>query len=150
MKHLYSPLPLFIYLFTSNSLQKRELKWLLEAILPAPLQSMQDGLTECISLLDPQEDGSTLALSSLRSEALKGFVVRMGERITKGELLIRLRGLGNSRKGYNISIADQGIYLQQVHTYLPLKHFLTRSSILRTISLKLLIYSKTHSMKSMH
>jgi len=71
-------------------------------------------LTECISLLDPQEDGSTLALSSTRSETLKGFVVRMGERITKGELLVRLSGLGSVRKGHNISIATQGIVLQQV------------------------------------
>jgi Rogdi leucine zipper containing protein len=71
-------------------------------------------LTECITLLDPHEDGSTLALSSTRSETLKGFIVRMGERITKGELLIRMTGLGSLRRGHNISIANEGIVLQQV------------------------------------
>ena len=77
------------------------MKWLIETVFEAPFQSTQDGLTECIALLDPQEGGSTLALSSTRSEALKGFVVRMGERIIKGELLIKLTGLSSSKKGYN-------------------------------------------------
>jgi hypothetical protein len=65
-------------------------------------------------LLNPQEGGSTLALSSTRSEALKGFVVRMGEEVTKGELLIKLPGLGSSRRGCNLSILNEGIILEQV------------------------------------
>lgn len=81
-----------------------------------PLRSTQDGLTECIALLDPQEGGSTLALSSTRSEVLKGFVVRMGERIMKGELLIKLSGLGSSKRGYNLSITNEGIILEQVRS----------------------------------
>jgi hypothetical protein len=91
---------------------------LIETVLAPPLQSTQDGLTECIALLDPQEDGSTLALSSTRSEALKGFVVRMGERIIKGELWIRLSGLGSTKKGFNLSIGNEGIVLSQVRTVL--------------------------------
>jgi hypothetical protein len=71
---------------------------------------------ECIALLDPQEGGSTLALSSTRSETLKGFVVRMGEKIFKGELLIKLSGLGSSKRGYNMSIANEGIILEQVRS----------------------------------
>jgi len=90
------------------------LKWLIETVFKQPLASTQDGLTECIALLDPQEGGSTLALSSTRSETLKGFVVRMGERIIKGELLIKLSGLGSSKKGYNMSITNEGIVLDQV------------------------------------
>ena len=91
------------------------MKWLLEDIFKQPLESTQDGLTECIGLLDPQENGSTLALSSTRSEILKGFIVRMGERVMKGELMVRLFGLGNLKRGYSISIANEGIVLEQVH-----------------------------------
>jgi hypothetical protein len=87
---------------------------LLETVFSQPLQSAQDGLTECIALLDPQEGGSTLALSSTRSEVLKGFVVRMGERIIKGELLIKLIGLGGPKKGCNVSVSNGGIILPQV------------------------------------
>lgn len=83
-------------------------------MLPSPLQATQDGLTECVALLDPREDGSKLPLSSTRSETLKGFVERMGERIVRGELLIKMFGLGGLRKGCNVSIANQGIVLQQV------------------------------------
>ena len=38
----------------------------------------------------------------------------MGERIIKGELLIKLSGLGSSKKGYNMSITNEGIVLDQV------------------------------------
>ena len=37
-----------------------------------------------MALLAPEEAGSTLALSSLRSESVKGFVTRVGTRIVKG------------------------------------------------------------------
>lgn len=37
-----------------------------------------------MALLAPEEPGSTLALSSLRSESVKGFVTRIGTRIVKG------------------------------------------------------------------
>jgi hypothetical protein len=93
---------------------------LIETVFAQPFESTQDGLTECIALLDPQEGGSTLALSSTRSEALKGFVVRMGEKIIKGELLIKLGGLGNSKRGYSMSVTETGIVLEQVTFFLAL------------------------------
>ena len=87
---------------------------MVETVFAQPLQSTQDGLTECIALLDPQEGGSTLALSSARSETLKGFVVRMGEKIIKGDLLIKLAGLSSSKRGYSMSVTEEGIVLEQV------------------------------------
>jgi len=48
------------------------------------LTALKEGLQECVALLAPQEPGSTLALSSLRSESVKGFVTRIGTRIIKG------------------------------------------------------------------
>ena len=41
-------------------------------------------MEECVKLLAPAEPGSTLVLSSLRSESVKGFVTRIGTKIVKG------------------------------------------------------------------
>ncbi|KAI4274516.1 MAG: hypothetical protein L6R38_006085 [Xanthoria sp. 2 TBL-2021] len=60
-----------------------ELEWLLEALQEA-LPSLKSGLEECLALLTPQEPGTTLALSTHRSETIKGFVTRVGTRIVKG------------------------------------------------------------------
>lgn len=48
------------------------------------LASLREGLHECAALLEPKEPGSTLVLSSLRSENVKGFVTRVGTKIVKG------------------------------------------------------------------
>jgi len=63
--------------------QARELDWLLVQ-LRETLQSLKAGLEECAALLAPTENGSTLVLSSVRSESLKGLVTRVGTRIVKG------------------------------------------------------------------
>ncbi|KAL8916470.1 MAG: hypothetical protein Q9208_008502 [Pyrenodesmia sp. 3 TL-2023] len=60
-----------------------ELEWLL-ADLQGALASLKSGLEECLALLNVQEPGTTLALSTLRSETVKGFVTRVGTRIIKG------------------------------------------------------------------
>ncbi len=63
--------------------QQRELEWLLVQ-LKETLQSLKAGLEECAALLAPSENGSTLVLTSVRSESLKGLVTRIGTRIVKG------------------------------------------------------------------
>jgi hypothetical protein len=63
--------------------QARELEWLLVQ-LRETLRSLKAGLEECAALLAPTENGSTLVLSSVRSECLKGLVTRVGTRIVKG------------------------------------------------------------------
>lgn len=63
--------------------QQRELAWLLVQ-LKETLQSLKAGLEECAALLAPSENGSTLVLTSVRSESLKGLVTRAGTRIVKG------------------------------------------------------------------
>lgn len=63
--------------------QARELDWLLVQLRDT-LQSLKAGLEECAALLAPSENASTLVLSSLRSESLKGLVTRIGTRIVKG------------------------------------------------------------------
>ncbi|KAF1811060.1 hypothetical protein P152DRAFT_490141 [Eremomyces bilateralis CBS 781.70] len=74
----------------------RELNWLLDS-LQTTLQSLKEGLTECAELLAPAEPGSTLALSSHRSESLKGFITRVGTRIVKGDIKLRLPTLPTPR-----------------------------------------------------
>ncbi|MCJ1232110.1 hypothetical protein MMC14_000059 [Varicellaria rhodocarpa] len=67
----------------------RELQWLLSS-LQETLASFKSGLEECVALLVPTEPGSTLVVSSLRSESVKGFVTRVGTRIVKGDISLRL------------------------------------------------------------
>lgn len=70
--------------------QARELQWLLVQ-LGDTLRALKAGLDECAALLAPSEHGSTLVLSSVRSESLKGVVTRVGTRIVKGVRRVCLR-----------------------------------------------------------
>lgn len=67
----------------SDSYQKLELQWFLESLQPS-LGALKEGLEDCVGLLAPKEPGSTLVLSSLRSESVKGFVTRVGTKLVKG------------------------------------------------------------------
>ena len=69
-----------------------ELQWLLGS-LQGSLTSLKDGLEECAALLAPREPGATLVLSSLRSESVKGFVTRVGTKVVKGDIQLRLNTL---------------------------------------------------------
>ena len=99
----------------------RELEWLLTS-LQDTLQSLKAGLEECAELLAPKEPGSTLVLSSLRSENLKGFITRVGTRVVKGDIQLRLQSLAIPRgqSSYRISISSQHtastIVLEQLTT----------------------------------
>lgn len=67
----------------TSSPQAREVQWLLGSLQDS-LASLKEGLEECVAILAPKEPGSTLVLSSLRSESVKGFVTRIGTKIVKG------------------------------------------------------------------
>lgn len=86
--------------------EERELAWLLSA-LQDTLHSLKAGLNECADLLAPKDAGSTLVLSSLRSESLKGFVTRLGTRVVKGDVHLRLPSLPPPRgqSSYKLSIS---------------------------------------------
>ncbi|KAK5106694.1 hypothetical protein LTS08_000815 [Lithohypha guttulata] len=66
----------------------KELQWYLTS-LQSSLTALKEGLEECVNLLAPVEPGSTLVLSSLRSESVKGFVTRIGTKIVKGDIQLR-------------------------------------------------------------
>ena len=91
-----------------ESTTARELEWLLSS-LQDTLASLKSGLEECAALLAPQEPGSTLVLSSLRSENLKGYITRVGTRIVKGDIQLRLPSLPPPRgqTAYKVSISSQ-------------------------------------------
>ncbi|TVY12474.1 hypothetical protein LARI1_G009511, partial [Lachnellula arida] len=74
----------------------RELSWLLDS-LQETLVSLKSGLEECYALLAPIEPGSTLVMSSPRSESVKGHVTRVGTRIVKGTLHLRLKTLPHTQ-----------------------------------------------------
>jgi hypothetical protein len=69
-----------------TELQARELAWLLDS-LQETLANLKSGLEECYALLAPIEPGSTLVISSPRSESIKGHITRVGTRIVKGVCL---------------------------------------------------------------
>jgi len=87
--------------------QDRELEWLLVQ-LQETLQSLKAGLEECAALLAPNENGSTLVLTSVRSESLKGLVTRVGTRIVKGNIKLRLASLPPPRgsPSYDLAISS--------------------------------------------
>lgn len=64
-------------------MKARELEWLLDS-LQETFNSLKNGLEDCANLLSPEIGATTLVLSSLRSESIKGFVTRHGCRIVKG------------------------------------------------------------------
>ncbi|KAL1862972.1 hypothetical protein VTK73DRAFT_6569 [Phialemonium thermophilum] len=72
--------------------RKRELDWLLEE-LHETLRDLKHGLEDCYALLAPVDPGSTLVLSTPRNEIVKGTVTRVGTRIVKGTIHLRLRTL---------------------------------------------------------
>lgn len=85
-----------------------ELSWLLDA-LQETLSSLKSGLEDCSALLAPREQGSTLVVSSHRSEAVKGTITRNGSNITKGDIHLRLASLPPPRgqTSYKLSISTQ-------------------------------------------
>lgn len=85
-----------------------ELQWLLTS-LQDTLASLKSGLEECALLLAPSEPGSTLVLSSLRSENLKGFITRVGARVVKGDVHLRLPSLlpPRGQTSYKLSLSAQ-------------------------------------------
>ncbi|CAL5872718.1 uncharacterized protein PFLUO_LOCUS6985 [Penicillium psychrofluorescens] len=92
----YPPLPPDQLTREAESALSRELEWLLRALQDS-LVALKEGLQECAALLAPKEPGSTLVLSSLRSENVKGFVTRVGTKVVKGDIQLRLSSLPHPR-----------------------------------------------------
>lgn len=104
---IWPPLPSTQLAKEEDECLTRELEWLLSA-LQDTLQSLKAGLEECADLLAPKDVGSTLVLSSHRSESLKGFVTRVGTRIVKGDIQLRLASLPppRSQNSYKVSVSS--------------------------------------------
>ncbi|KAK3311643.1 RAVE subunit 2/Rogdi [Chaetomium strumarium] len=72
--------------------EKRELEWFVQD-LQETLTNLRHGLEDCYALLAPIDPGNTLVLSTPRHEFVKGHVTRVGTRIVKGTIHLRLRTL---------------------------------------------------------
>ncbi|KAI2611875.1 RAVE subunit 2/Rogdi [Hypoxylon sp. NC1633] len=73
--------------------QARELSWLLTS-LRATLAQLKHGLEDCAALLSPSDGaGSTLALTTPRNETVKGHTTRVGTRLVRGLVHLKLRTL---------------------------------------------------------
>ncbi|KAL7620890.1 hypothetical protein AAE478_008200 [Parahypoxylon ruwenzoriense] len=75
-----------------HATQARELTWLLGS-LHSTLAQLKRGLQDCCVLLAPTEPGSTLALTTPRHETVKGHTTRVGTRLVRGLMHLRLRTL---------------------------------------------------------
>ncbi|KAE8317544.1 Rogdi leucine zipper containing protein-domain-containing protein [Aspergillus transmontanensis] len=93
---VYPPLPPQQLEREADSALARELEWLLRSLQDS-LASLREGLHECAALLAPKEPGSTLVISTVRSEIVKGFVTRVGTKIVKGDIQLRLGSLAPAR-----------------------------------------------------
>lgn len=100
----YPPLPPEQLAQEAASALTRELEWLLRS-LQESLLSLKEGLQECALLLAPKDPGSTLVLSSPRSESVKGFVTRIGTKIIKGDIQLRLNSLPPPRGSASIRLS---------------------------------------------
>ncbi|KIX01990.1 uncharacterized protein Z518_07929 [Rhinocladiella mackenziei CBS 650.93] len=89
---VYPPIPPDQLRKAEDDSLKLELQWLLES-LQHSFGALKEGLEECAVLLAPKEPGSTLVLSSLRSESVKGFVTRVGTKLVKGDIHLHLTTL---------------------------------------------------------
>lgn len=70
----------------------RELNWLLVE-LQSTLKTLKTSLEETYALLAPVDPGSTLVVTTPRHEAVKGHVTRVGTRLVKGTIQLRLKTL---------------------------------------------------------
>ncbi|KAI0125385.1 RAVE subunit 2/Rogdi [Xylariales sp. AK1849] len=68
----------------------RELTWLLND-LRSTLRDLKSALEETYALLAPIDPGSTLVVSTPRHETVKGHVTRVGTRLVKGSIHLKLK-----------------------------------------------------------
>ncbi|KAK3952671.1 RAVE subunit 2/Rogdi [Pseudoneurospora amorphoporcata] len=108
--------------------QKRELDWLVQELRES-LTNLKHGLEDCYALLAPIDPGSTLVLSTPRNEIVKGHITRVGTRIVKGTIHLRLRTLPQQTLTIN---PDHPIHLAPLVT---LHTLLTYSLDLLTMTL---------------
>ncbi|KAK8071526.1 hypothetical protein PG996_004874 [Apiospora saccharicola] len=77
-----------------DATQARELTWLLDA-LHETLKTLKSSLEETYALLAPIDPGATLVVSTPKHETVKGYVTRVGTRLVKGQIALRLRTVPN-------------------------------------------------------
>ncbi|KAK4124786.1 hypothetical protein N657DRAFT_643538 [Parathielavia appendiculata] len=90
----------------------RELDWFVKE-LHETFTNLKHGLEDCYALLAPIDPGSTLVLSTPRNEIVKGHVTRVGTRIVKGTIHLRLRTLPHQTLNIN---PDHPIHLASLTT----------------------------------
>ncbi|KAI1140903.1 RAVE subunit 2/Rogdi [Hypoxylon sp. FL0543] len=78
---------------SQHDAQARELTWLLTSLRDT-LAQLKRGLEDCCALLSPPDAaGSTLALTTPRNETVKGHTTRVGTRLVRGLVHLKLRTL---------------------------------------------------------
>ncbi|KAI1395643.1 RAVE subunit 2/Rogdi [Hypoxylon fuscum] len=90
---IWPPISLDELKIQEDATQARELAWLLTS-LRATLEQLRSGLEDCCALLSPSDSApSTLALTTPRNETVKGHATRVGTRLVRGLVHLKLRTL---------------------------------------------------------
>ncbi|KAL2121707.1 hypothetical protein VTJ04DRAFT_2162 [Mycothermus thermophilus] len=111
-----------------DAAEKRELDWLVDE-LHETLINLKHGLEDCYALLAPIDHGNTLVLSTPRNEIVKGTITRVGTRIVRGTIHLRMRTLPHQTLTIN---PDHPIHLAPLTT---LHSLLNHSIDLLTLTL---------------
>lgn len=93
LSHTQQPTPTSTPTLTTSKQQALELTWLLTTSLRGTLHQLRHGLEDSYALLAPVDSGSTLVLTTPRHETIKGHVTRVGTRLVRGAISLRLRTL---------------------------------------------------------
>ncbi len=89
------------------SANESETEWLL-LHLSSQVPSLLSLLKDCLGRIESSAntDPYNLAMTSTRSETLKGIISRHGTQVTKMDIIARLKGLGTEQ--YNIKLTTDG------------------------------------------
>ncbi|KAH8170026.1 rogdi leucine zipper containing protein [Sarocladium implicatum] len=87
---VWPPIPPHELLQKADESLQNDLQWIIQNTLDT-CQELKHGLEDCYALLAPIDPGSTLVMSTSRSERVKGTITRVGTRIAKGSLNLQLK-----------------------------------------------------------
>ncbi|ROT41027.1 hypothetical protein SODALDRAFT_330744 [Sodiomyces alkalinus F11] len=101
----------------STGVKAREIAWILEDTREV-IHNLKNGLDECYALLAPIDPGVTLAVSSQHDEKVKGVMTRLGTRIVKARIALRLQTLPHQTLSLDPAHPIHVPALEAIQTYL--------------------------------
>jgi len=114
---IWPPVPAAELKVKEAETQARELQWITNETVRV-CRDLKHGLEDCYALLAPIDPGSTLAVSTPRNERVKGTITRVGTRIVKASIALRLATMPPMTLTLSPSTAIHLHALDALHTHL--------------------------------